>query len=189
MTNSKFYMQFTSSPLLKFAAGIIGLLFACGGLGWYWWTTTPEYALSQIQKAYATHDVNLALKYIDIDAIFDNLWARFETKMNQQLASSNNGYAAFGALLGETMVQNMKPTLKENLRTQLLDSIKNGTIATSSVASLVAHHTITREADTVIVSSADTPLKLRMEKEDGIWRVVAVDGLTPNAGAADASQE
>jgi hypothetical protein len=28
-----------------------------------------------------------------------------------------------------------------------------------------------------------------MEKEDGTWRVVAVEGLVPDAGAADVSHE
>jgi hypothetical protein len=131
----------------------------------------------------------LALKYIDLDAIFDNFWAGVETRMSQQVANTDNRYVAFGALLGETMVQNMKPTLKDNLRRQLLDSIKNGTTATSSVASLAAHHTITREGDAVIVSNTDTTLKIRMEKEDGTWRVVAVEGLMPSDSVADPSQE
>lgn len=97
-------MRFTSSPLLKIGACIIILLLACAGLGWYWWTTTPEYALSEIQKAYATHDTNLALKYVDLDAIFDNFWAGVETRMSQQVANTNTRYAAFGALLGETKI-------------------------------------------------------------------------------------
>ena len=132
-------MRLTSLFTPKFAIAALVVLLACGGIGWYWWTTTPQYALSQIRKAYETHNTDLALKYIDVDKIFDNLWASIEAKMAQQVASTDNGFAAFGALLGQTMVQNMKPTSKENLRTQLLDSIKTGATATSSIASLSAH--------------------------------------------------
>lgn len=162
---------------------IIALCVVAGALG-YWWTTTPQYALSQIKKAYVTHDTELALKYIDIDAIFDNLWTSIEAKMAKQVASTDNGFAAFGALIGQTMVQNMKPTIKENLRNQLLDSIKTGATATSSIASLSGHYSITRNDDVVIVSNTDSTFKLRMEKEHGTWRVVAIEGWDA-AGATD----
>jgi hypothetical protein len=39
----------------------------------------------------------------------------------------------------------------------------------------------------VIISNADTTLKLQMEKEDGTWRFVAVEALMPDSCAADAS--
>lgn len=179
MKNS-FYKRW---PIL---AGIVILLLACGGSGWYWWTTTPQYALSQIKKAYVTQDTELALKYIDIDAIFDNLWTSIEAKMAKQVASTDNGFAAFGALLGQTMVQNMKPTIKENLRNQLLDSIKTGATATSSIASLSGSYSISHDGDAVIVSNTDSTFKLRMEKESGIWRVVAIEGWDAT-GTADST--
>ncbi len=176
-------MRLTSLFTPKFAIAALVVLLACGGIGWYWWTTTPQYALSQIRKAYETHNTDLALKYIDVDKIFDNLWASIEAKMAQQVASTDNGFAAFGALLGQTMVQNMKPTIKENLRTQLLDSIKTGATATSSIASLSAHYSISHDGDTVIVSSSDSTFKLHMEKENGVWRIVAIDGLSATSSA------
>lgn len=166
---------------------VIVLCIVAGGLG-YWWTTTPQYALSQIKKAYETHDKDLALKYIDIESIFDHLWASIEVKMAQQVASTDNGFAAFGAMLGQTMVQNMKPTIKANLRTQLVDAVEEGGMtATSSMASLLKNYTISHDDNAVLVSNADSEFKLRMEKEDGVWRIVAIDGLSATGPSEDES--
>lgn len=158
---------------------VIGLvvLIVLAGAGWYWWTTTPQYALSQIKKAYETHDVDLALKYIDIDAVFDNLWADIQRKATEQTANSSDGWEAFGAIIGQSLLNGMKPTIKENIRTQLIDSIRTAT-TTTNISALASTYTITREGKDVIVSSEDNEFKLRLHKGDEGWRVVAIEGLS-----------
>jgi len=73
-TKNMFVKVLSKQSKIIFAGiGIIVLLGVIGG-GYYWWMGTPEYSVSQIKKAIETHNPELGLKYIDTDAVFENLW-------------------------------------------------------------------------------------------------------------------
>lgn len=103
---------FSQKPKIVFA--IIGIVILVGlvGGGYYWWTGTPEYSAYQIKKAVETQDKELGLKYIDVDAIFENLWTDWESEFAKG-ALKAEGFEAFGMMLGSYLAESMKPGLKE----------------------------------------------------------------------------
>lgn len=94
--------------------GIIILLGVIGG-SYYWWTGTPGYSISQIKKAVETHNPELGLKYVDTDAIFENLWTDMKSKIMSQ-TSGAGGFEAIGTMIGLQLVESMKPALKEQVK-------------------------------------------------------------------------
>ena len=168
------------------ALAVVLVLIVAGVGGYYYWTTTPQYALLQIKKAYATHDTDLALKYIDVDSIFDNVWTQVEANLAQETASSTgDSWSQLGTMMAEGMVENMKPALEAEVRSQIVDSVKTST-STTNIAGLATHYSITRDGSDVLVKSDASPLELRLEKENtSYYRVVAIEGLNLDNGSAD----
>jgi len=93
----------------------IGVIVLLGliGAGYYWWTGTPEYSINQIKKAIKTHNSELGLKYIDTDAIFENLWTNMKSEFLKE-AEQAEEFEAIGIMFGLQLAENMKPTLKED---------------------------------------------------------------------------
>jgi hypothetical protein len=162
--------------LLTGLAVLLVISAAIGG-GYYYWTGTPQYTLEQLRTAYQTHDVDLALKYIDTDAVFDTLWTQIEAQMVTQASQSTDSWSTIGTMIGQGMVEGMKPALKEKFETGLTDAIKTGT-TTSQVQDAVQKGKIVRSGDEYIVDTG-TAIKLDLKKEDGqhYWRVVAIEGI------------
>lgn len=103
-------------PKIIFVAiGIVVLFGLIGGGYYYWWTGTPEYSVYQIKKAIETQDKELGLKYVDVDAIFENLWTDIKSEITKE-AMEAEGFEGMSAALGFQLVENMKPILKEEFR-------------------------------------------------------------------------
>jgi len=109
---------------LLIIGAIIVLLAVIGG-GYYWWTGTAQYSVLKLKKAIESHNVELALKYIDVDSIFDNLWSRFTSQTLQEGISSQNEWEIFGTILGMGLAESIKPAIKEQLKQSIIDSIKD----------------------------------------------------------------
>jgi len=97
--------------------GVIILLGVIGG-GYYWWIGTPEYSVNQIKKAIKTHNSELGLKYIDTDAIIENLWTDMKTELIKKIEKTE-GVEAFGTILGIQLTENIKPVLKEQIKQEI----------------------------------------------------------------------
>ena len=170
---------------------VIVVIIIAVGLGYYWWTTTPQYALSQIKKAYATHDTSLAFKYIDEDAVFNGLWSQVEDRISQQEASSTgDGWSELGNMIGAGVVENMKPTIKAQFDASLENAIKTST-TTTDISGLASNYKITYDGSDAVVTSSSTPISLHLEKEGtSYWRVVEVDGvnLYPDTSTSSTTQ-
>lgn len=102
------------------------ILFGVIGGGYYWWTGTPEYSISQIKKAIETHNSELGLKYIDTDAIFEHLWTDMKSELIKETTEAE-GFEAFGMMFGLQMAESMKPALKE----QVKEGIKSWFVAST----------------------------------------------------------
>ena len=91
----------------------IGIVVSFGviGGGYYWWIGTPEYSINQIKKAIGTNNSELGLKFIDTDAIFENLWTNTKGEIVGK-TSEAEGFEALGMMLGLQIIENMKPALK-----------------------------------------------------------------------------
>ncbi len=79
----------TLQKSLEIIVGILVVLAVVVGGAYYWWTGTPQYALSQIKKAYATQDVELAFTYIDFDAVFESMWSDMQNEMTADMSKGN----------------------------------------------------------------------------------------------------
>lgn len=95
--------------------GVVVLFGLIGGGYYYWWTGTPEYSITQIKKAIETHNPELGLKYIDTDAIFENLWIDMKTDLMGEALEAEE-FEGFGMMLGLQLVEGMKPALKEEFK-------------------------------------------------------------------------
>jgi len=109
-----FIKKILNKKIIFVGIGAIVLLGVIGG-GYYWWTGTPEYSISQIKKAIETHNPELGLKYIDTDAIFENLWTDMKTELMKEIEEAE-GFEAFGMMLGIQLAESMKPALKEQVK-------------------------------------------------------------------------
>jgi len=54
------------------------------GLGYLYWTTTPQYAIGQVKDAIKNHDLKTFEQYADVDAISSNMVDAFLTEPMQR---------------------------------------------------------------------------------------------------------
>ncbi|NQU99559.1 MAG: hypothetical protein HQ538_02375 [Parcubacteria group bacterium] len=96
---------------------IISFLIICLLLsgGYYWWVGTPQYSVSQIKKAIKTHNMELGIKYIDTDAIFNNFWTDIKEETIDEIPEADE-FEGFGMMLGLQMIENMKPVMEERFK-------------------------------------------------------------------------
>ncbi|MFZ3057710.1 MAG: hypothetical protein WA092_01560 [Minisyncoccales bacterium] len=158
---------------------ILAILFVGG---YYWWIGTPQYSLFQIKKAYKTHNADLALKYIDSDAIFENYWTEYIEKTMTE-TSSSNGFETLGKIIALQMIQNMKPTIKDVLKQTIIKSFSenqesnNDSEFTKNLnGTWGSKPKISRKGNTVTVDLSNN-IKLIMTKNNHYWVVTKIEGL------------
>lgn len=145
--------------------------------GFYWYTTTPQYALSQIKKASKTHNVTLALKYIDVNAIADDFWEQIKTESLNRMPDPSNEFESAGIAIGQNIMEKYKSMIKESMKDKMVESIKNST--STNLIWLASKDSVSYyDGDIAVVDTEDDVVKLNLKKEDGIWRVVAIKGFT-----------
>ncbi len=181
-------------PLYLIAAAVVavGLM---GYGGYYWWTGTPEYSLSQLRGAVQQHDVDTAFRYIDYDKVFESFWNDFSAKATAEAVSSTksgDGFEALGSMLGASFLQAMKPVARGVLRTGLEDAIKgevsSGETATSShefaeklkTGALKVH----RDGSDASVDLGNGISLLLTQTPNRYWKIVSIKGLDTATAAA-----
>ena len=180
MNNTKLYGKEISlnKKLLLFLITVIILCL----VGFYYWTTTPQYALSKIRKAFNKHDVTLALKYVDADAIADDFWEQIKTESLNRMPDPSNEFESAGIALGQNIMEKYKPMIKESLRSKLIDSIKGGQNKDDTKENVIwmasKNEVSYYDGDIAVVDTSDPVVKLNLKKEQGVWRVVAIKGFT-----------
>lgn len=87
-------------------------------LGWTYWTSTPEYALAQIQRAVDTRDSVRFEKYVDIDSVVTRAT---DTLMEQALRETkgSNDVEEIGSALAAGMIAMMKPKIVEYTKSKI----------------------------------------------------------------------
>ena len=180
--------------------GIIVLLGVIGG-GYYWWTGTPEYSINQIKKAIETHNSELGLKYIDTDAIFENLWTDMKSELMKETEKAE-GFEAFGMMLGVQLAESMKPVLKEQFR-QGIESwfsapTEGGrpeeTTSTKKASELSTiwqkDLEIKKQGDSAYIELPDNIKVVLIQKEgERYWVVSEIEGFTVFFGGEETEQE
>ena len=94
---------------MKFVVvGLLGLSVLAGG-GYFYWTSTPEYSLSQIGESVKTKNKALFETHVDVKQVTDAMVDEAIGMANQEMSKSKNAFAAFGQMLATGVLNSMKP--------------------------------------------------------------------------------
>jgi len=143
--------------LIKIIERLIYPLFfltVVAGLAYWYWTTTPSYALTQILAAVRTKDVELFEKYVDIESIAD-----------RAIDDVLHGPARESGMLGDNMIGVgmiglFKPEITAIAKTQVLKFIESGTLAAAmgrKSAGAISTPSITIGSQSSPSTGQDTP--------------------------------
>lgn len=168
------------SKILKYKKVIIISLIALSillGISLYWYATTPQYTLNQIKKAYNKHDVDLALKYMDLDAVFEDYWKDLQKNLLEQIANSDNEWEALGIVMGQGVIEKIKPTLKDKIKDSIIETIKDTDRIESPINKAVNNPNIYHDGNIVVVEIEGSIIKLNLKRDGRHWKLVAIKGL------------
>lgn len=96
---------------------ILVVVLVLAGVGWWFWTTTPQYSLQQIKEAVKTHDLGKFEKYVDVDSVSVRMVDDVLTEPMRKLLGPNVlGQFIIGGLLGvikQPLVQGVKQDIRD----------------------------------------------------------------------------
>jgi hypothetical protein len=93
-----------------------------GGLGYWYWTTTPEYAIEQVRNSVRDHDLVKFQKYADTDAIASNIVDDFLEKPMQEVL----GAGLLGRFLTAGLVGMFKQEMVTGTKEQVVRFVETG---------------------------------------------------------------
>jgi hypothetical protein len=128
---------------VAFLTGVIGLVY------WYW-TTTPSYAVNQVVWSIRHRDTGVFQKYVDVDSISSKA---FDDLVHGKARASLLG--SYDAMIGSGIVSYFKPELVAIAREYVVKCISAGTL--SRALSQRQPAAVTAPTDT-IASGADDNL-------------------------------
>lgn len=99
------------------------------GLAYWYWTTTPSYALSQIVGAVKNRDCETFEKYVDIESI---AYRAIDDVLHGP-ARESGVFGNFDSMIGVGIIGLFKPEIAEIAKTQVLKFIEAGTLSKSLV--------------------------------------------------------
>lgn len=104
----------------------IALVFfiAVFNFGYWYWTTTPYYAVLQIRDAVRNHSLKEFEEYVDIDSVASKMIDGFLTPQ----VRSALGKGVLGDLLGSGLVYLIKPTLVDTIKEEVSHFVENNTM-------------------------------------------------------------
>lgn len=95
------------------------------GLAYWYWTTTPSYALSQIVGAVKNKDVETFEKYVDIESI---AYRAIDDVLHGP-ARESGMFGNLDNMIGVGIIGLFKPEIAEIAKTQVLKFIEQGTLS------------------------------------------------------------
>jgi len=109
----------------------IAALAAGGVAGYYYWIGTPMYSLAQLNAAIQIQDQTAIERYVDKDSIADSLIdplvetavSEYMGEISNQTVASKDTWGLLGIGLGQSIVRSMLPSLKNQLKTKLIESL------------------------------------------------------------------
>ena len=99
------------------------------GLAYWYWTTTPSYALSQIVGAVKNRDCETFEKYVDIESV---AYRAIDDVLHGP-ARESGMFGNFDNMIGVGIIGLFKPEIAEIAKTQVLKFIEAGTLSKSLV--------------------------------------------------------
>lgn len=115
-------LQLMSAGALAVVATLIG--------GYYYWTTTPEYSLSQISQAIESRDLATFETHVHIEDLLTNtIRAVTDSALAEAAAEDeegDDGWGAMGRQLGAGIVAAMQPVIVNTLSGQIRSWVETG---------------------------------------------------------------
>ncbi len=160
---------------------LLGLLLIIGFSSYYYWRGTPQYSILQLKTAVKNHDVDTALKYIDIDQVFDNLWERIKTEMLTESTETDNSFEALGAVLGIGLADSIKPIIKTAMRDGIINSIKEEENTSTTTDKLSdawnKDYKIKKKDNKVYLEFDDGITFILIQTSKRYWKIIDIEGL------------
>ncbi len=102
---------------------LIAIVLVIGGvLGYWYWTTTPQYSVMQIHTAIKQHDLQAFQKYVDIDSLASSMVDDLLAKPVQKAL----GPGIVGELIGFGLGAFLKPPLVASMKAQITEYVEGG---------------------------------------------------------------
>jgi hypothetical protein len=133
------------------------IVVALAGGGYWYWTTTPGYAVLQIKDALKEHDVAKFNKYVDLDSVASNVIDVFvQTPMG-----IFDAFGPVGRIVGVGLVGFVKPQLVDAIKLEINQLILQGNLAKSQDSS---EYKRTADARSFFMESSKEGNKLSVKK-------------------------
>lgn len=152
----------------------------------YWQHGTPNYSLDQFHQAIHNHNQALASTYLDTDSVDNNIWSRYQTKVQTYAGSS---------VLSSAIVSSQKDQFSGLLKQAWGTTLSNGSDVNSTITSSVisalfdSKSPFADEGDgvvgksfvfgssTVATSTAYKFTAIFTKQSNRTWRITDIQGL------------
>jgi len=147
-------------------------------IGYFYVKSTPRYSLYWFKRAILKHDAEEALKYIDVDSVLDNMVKDLSGGEDGEKTQTKNGSKKPMKNIGQEIIRQNLPAIKEQLREQLKSAIisynDQGTLDKLNKASIFGLR-IVMEGDTALVNirGKDAVAFKMTRAPEGHWRITA----------------
>jgi len=147
-------------------------------IGYFYTKATPRYSLYWFKRAILKHDAEEALKYIDIDSVLDNMVKDMSDRPDGEKAQTKNESKKPMKNIGQEVIRQNLPAIKEQLREQLKSAIisynDRGALDKLNKASIFGLR-IATEGDTALVNiRGKNTVAFKMTRApEGHWRITA----------------
>ncbi len=164
------------------AAVVLAALLVGGGLWWRSFTRSPAYSLGQLAKAVDNKDWDGVQKYVDIEALVNQV---VDTALAQSIQDDDTGFGALAA----GFAQSLKPSLVQQAKEAFREGVEQDG-GSSEGAPFAGYFSakkvksVTYIGDEALVTvevpddgGEDFELKLKMKRVDDFWRVVGIENI------------
>jgi len=113
---------------------IVFLLVAIN-FGYWYWTTTPFYAILEIKEAVVHHDLKTFEQYVDVERVSSHMIDGFLTPQVRSRLSKG----VLGEMLGSSLISLVKPTLMDVIKNEVSHFVESNQLAVNQAAGRIAH--------------------------------------------------
>jgi hypothetical protein len=122
----------TTSPLLMILIGAVVVILGMGGAWYYLHLQSPEYAVQQILAAQDNKDLTTFEKYVDLDALANQVMVMSDSRLDEVLNESSEGAGQWAGgikALAERAREQIRQKVGEYVTSAIRERVSNGTFS------------------------------------------------------------
>jgi|GEM_PF-5223361 len=119
-------------PLAMIVISVVVMIFAMAGAWYYLYLQSPQYAVQQILKAQDEKDLATFEKYVDLDAIANQIVVMSDSRLDEVLDQSTDSAGQWAGgirALAEKARKQIREKVGEYVQTSIRDRVTNGTFS------------------------------------------------------------